>query len=287
MPKENKFKEILRESEVTSLSNYIMSQPAWVRQYFLYVLHQSAKYYSMPQSKKSILIQGFKPQPTSNFYALRDKNFESPLMKLNVHEIVFLECIDKDRNFIEICSDKQWSLAKCCNIYLSLIAKQVLDSPKDKTKLILIDYILQRINLEEYLVRAKRITIKQLDSALYAQKRTLEETGESSSLEEILIKLNYLTIEEIDDLHQLQTTAHKPCLMEDKSFELELQVQQLKEHIARLKIETISLKEENNNCKELLLQKSANIVELTKAINKQKDSVSLKGIISSVFSTQT
>lgn len=285
MSKEKNHNEILRESEVTNLNHYLFNQPCWVKQYYLYNLYRPGKYYSKLESKKGILIQELKPQPTSNFYALRKDNFESGLIKLNIHEIVFLECVDIDRNFIEICCDKQWSLTKCCYIYLSLIAKQLIYYPKDRRIIILIEYILKKITLEEYLVRSKRITIKQLDNALYAQKRTLEETGESSLIEEMLIKLDYVKAEEIDDLQQLVSSAEKPCLMENKTFELELQLQKLKDDISRLKVEKMHLREENTNCKELLLQKSVNIVDLTRELNNQKECFSFKKLFSFVFST--
>lgn len=267
MPEENQSNELLRESEVTNIKNYIHNQPGWVRQYYFYSLYERSL---KLKSKKIILIQELKPQPTSNFYVIRKENFESPLIKLNVHEIVFLECVDKGRNFIEICCDKQWSLTKCCNIYLSLIAKQLISYPVDRRLLMLIDHILGRITLEEYLVRTKKITIKQLNNVMYAQKRTLEETGESPSVREMLIKLKYMKAKVLDDLYLLTSSADKPCMMEDKNIELNREILGLKEEIARLRMQTINLTEDNVSCKDLLMKKSANILELTNKLNKRK-----------------
>lgn len=278
MTKENICNEKVKESAVTVLLNHIVNQPSWVKQYFLHYLSQSGRYSSKLNISSQILIQCYKPQPDSNFYALQKDRFESSLLKLNVHQIVFLECVEKGRNLIEICCDKQWSLKKCCHVFVSLIAKQVISVPEDKQVLILIDFILEKITLEEYLVRSKRLTIKQLDSALYAQKRTLEETGRSPSLEEMLIKFEYLTEEEIDVLCQLVNSADQACIVEDKSFDLEIQLE-------KLKLEINSLKEDKNICQDLLLKKYADIIQLTQEVNKQKDSFSLRNFISSVFST--
>lgn len=287
MSKENIGYERIKESDITNLFNYVSNQPGWVRQYLFHSLCEPGKYASKEDKTSQMLIQCYKPLPESNFYALQKDRFESFLLKLNVHQIVFLECVEKGRNFIEICCDKQWSLKKCCHIFLSLIAKQVISIPDDKRVLILIDFIIKKITLEEYLVRSKRLTIKQLDSALYAQKRTLEETGESPSIEEVLIKLDYMAGEEIDVLYQLVNTADKPCAIEDKSFELEIQIKNMHHTIEKLKLEINTLKEDKTKCQDLLLKKSADIVELTQEVNKQKESFSLKSIISTVFSTQT
>ena len=169
-------------------------------------------------------------------------------------------------------------MKKCCGVFLSLIAKQVINVPEDKRVLILIDLILEKITLEEYLVRSKWLTVKQLDSALYAQKRTLDETGQSPSLDEVFINLEYMTEEEIDVLYQLVNSADQACIVEDKSFDLEIQVE-------KLKLEISSLKEDKNTCQDLLLKKYADIIHLTQEVNKQKDSFSLRNFISSVFST--
>ena len=278
MTKENICNERVKESDVTVLLNHVANQPSWVKQYFVHYLSQSGRYSSKLDISSQILIQCYKPQPGSNFHALQKDRFESLLLKLNVHEIVFLECVEKGRNFLEICCDKQWSLKKCCGVFLSLRAKQVINVPEDKRVLILIDLILEKITLEEYLVRSKWLTVKQLDSALYAQKRTLDETGQSPSLDEVFIKLEYMTEEEIDVLYQLVNSADQACIVEDKSFDLEIQVE-------KLKLEISSLKEDKNTCQDLLLKKYADIIHLTQEVNKQKDSFSLRNFISSVFST--
>ncbi|MGD9581302.1 MAG: hypothetical protein AB7V50_08005, partial [Vampirovibrionia bacterium] len=245
--------EINRPSEVSSLLSYLLSQPDWLREYYSYQLRMIKNYGINEEPKRQLFIYSYKPQPAENFSILKKQKFETNFIKLNVHQVVFLECVDNNKSIVEICCDKQWSLYKCCDLFLSLITKEILKPPEDKRILLLVDYILGHITLDEYLVRSKRVSIKQLDNALYAVKRAFEGMGKIIPIQDMLVKMRYVTLEEINDLFCLFNTSNQECRMSDQTLELEIQIDSLQKQVARLKLENAKLIDEKTTTQDILM----------------------------------
>ena len=185
----------------------IFELPLWVKQAIYAELKEHIKEQSpicaLDSISKHNLIQLYKPFITLNGLKLIKGDDVAFLVDMSaVTEDIkkLLISAEKKHRIIDICQTYSWKLGKTCKTITDAITLNLIE-PTTSTYISSTIYFLGgKIRIGEYLVRTGKITVEQLDMALYSQKYTEESMGERIYLAQILLNMSYITAKDYENI---------------------------------------------------------------------------------------
>lgn len=225
----------------------IFELPIWVKQAIFVelkenLLEQSA-FVKIDTTSKHNLLQLYRPVLTQNgLKALKEKN-----PNLTVDILNFLQYAEKKLRIIDICQQNNWTLAKCCENIADSIDLFFIEPIYSSQLACTMYFLAGKIRIGEFLVRTGKITVEQLDMALYSQKYTEGTLGERIQIGQILVNLRYITPEDYENILFLKHYGEELYTMSFNDS-----IDDMNEHIKNLGVEINLLKKEKTQLRENL-----------------------------------
>ena len=230
----------------TILQN-IFDLPIWVKQALFVelkenLLEQSA-FAKIDTTSKHNLLQLYRPALTQNGQkALKERD-----VNLTIDILNFLQCVEKKFRVIDICQKNNWTLARCCEHISDSINMFFIEPIYSSQLACTMNFLAGKIRIGEFLVRTGKITVEQLDMALYSQKYTEGTLGERIQIGQILVNLRYITPEDYENVLFLKHYGEELYTMSFNDS-----IDDMNEHIKNLSVEINLLKKEKNQLRENL-----------------------------------
>lgn len=122
----------------------------------------------------------------------------------------FLHLCRQKKTIANIAILNYWTLDHTNNCLLQALNHQLVASPKSGTIKATIDYLAGNTRLGEYLVKINRLTMEQLDQALRTQKYIEESMGDKTGIANVLTNLGYIKKEDSEGILFLKEESMKP-----------------------------------------------------------------------------
>lgn len=232
--------------------NKIFELPLWVKQAIFAELkdhiEKETPIGSLETISKHNLLQLYTPYITSSgIKVLNDEDISFTLDKTLLNEDIeaLLRCVLKKNRIIDICQENNWTIAKTSKIITDCIGLNLVESIKSNIISSTIYFLAGNIRIGEYLVRTGKITIEQLDMALYSQKYTEDSLDERIYLAQILLNLNYITKKDYENIIFLKEYGNElySSSFNNNISNMNNDVDNLKKELMTLKHERIRLRE--------------------------------------------
>ncbi|HEY9745097.1 MAG TPA: hypothetical protein V6C99_02640 [Oculatellaceae cyanobacterium] len=113
------------------------------------------------------------------------------------------------KNVVNITILNNWSLEQCAQHLLHAIDRELVMPPRSAVIMGTVEYLAGKTRLGEYLVKINRLTVEQLDQALRTQKAIQEAMGERTGIANVLINLGYIKREDSEGILFLKEESKK------------------------------------------------------------------------------
>jgi regulator of replication initiation timing len=235
-----------------SLLEKIKDLPVWVKQAFYVDLREHLKsvtpFETLEAISKHNLIQLYMPHLTQmgfKYIKSNGETFETKGMVVSKDMKNFLDCSMKKLRIIDICQIHNWPLSHAAKILTDCIDAHLIEPVYSDFISSTIYFLANKIRIGEYLVRTGKITVEQLDMALYSQKYTEDTMGDRIFLAQILINLGYIQTEDYENIIFLKQYGEELFSMSfnDSISEVSDDVANLKNEIIKLRQERLKLRE--------------------------------------------
>lgn len=192
-----------------SLLNHLHNLPLWIKQ-VVYAelkgdLESSAARLTLEYINRDDTLQLYTPQITF----LGRKELETRARGLSPTTYKFLEGADASLRILDISIRNSWTLETCALQLLASMDQELVSPPRSAIINGTAQYLGNRIRLGEYLIKLNKITIDQLDQALRTQKYIEQSIGERTGLAEVLINLGYITQKDTESILFLKEESKK------------------------------------------------------------------------------
>lgn len=267
-----------QQSYFDTILDNILELPLWVKQAIFVELKNHIKgqtpFGSIDTVTKHNLLQLFRPHITqAGMKVLRDRNFSSMAGKDSTAEDMFslLKLAEKKCRIIDICQTYTWTLSRCAKVITDCIEVNLLEVIQSNYLSSTVYFLAGKIRIGEYLVRTGKISVEQLDMALYSQKYTEKTMGERILLAQILINLRYITPDDYENLIFLKNYGEElySAGFNDNIADVEENVENLKKELVFLKKERLKLRENLSHFSE----DAQTIASLLTQIDKHKAAI--------------
>lgn len=114
------------------------------------------------------------------------------------------------KNVVNITILNNWSLEQAAVCLLQAVEKELVVPPRSAIIAGTLEYLANRTRLGEYLVKINRLSIEQLDQALRTQRAIQEAMGERTGIANVLINLGYIKKEDSEAILFLKEESKKP-----------------------------------------------------------------------------
>jgi hypothetical protein len=193
-----------------TLMQQLGSLPLWVKQ----VIYAQLRYELETTMSKST-IEAFGPEHTLQLWVPEltrtgATELERPTGQYEQGILRLLHLIRYRRNVVNITILNNWSLEQCCIFLMQGIEKELIVPPRSSIINATIEYLAGRTRLGEYLVKINRLTIEQLDQALRTQKYIEQSMDERTGIGNVLINLGYIKKEDSEGILFLKQESRKP-----------------------------------------------------------------------------
>ncbi len=192
-----------------TLMQQLGSLPLWVKQ----VIYAQLRYELEATLSKSTL-EAFGPEHTLQLWV--PELTRSGQMELDrpsgQHEQGVLRLLHLARykkNVVNMTILNNWSLEQCAIYLLTAVEKQLVSPSRSTIIMATVEYLANRTRLGEYLVKINRLSIEQLDQALRTQKYIEESMGERTGIANVLINLGYIKKEDSEGILFLKEESRK------------------------------------------------------------------------------
>lgn len=193
-----------------TLMQQLGSLPLWVKQVIYAQLRQELE---ATLSKQT--LEAFGPEHTLQLWVPEItrqglSELEHPTGRFEQSVLRMLHMTRFKKNVVTITILNNWSLEQCAILLLQAIEHELVAPPKSMIITGTIDYLAGRTRLGEYLVKINRLTIEQLDQALRTQRAIEEAMGERTGIANVLINLGYIKKEDSEAILFLKEESRKP-----------------------------------------------------------------------------
>jgi hypothetical protein len=193
-----------------TLMHQLSSLPLWVKQ----VVYAQLRIELEAGMAKSTLeafgtehtLQLWVPEPTRQGMAELER--PSGQYEQGILRLVHLTRFKK--NVVNITILNNWSLEQCAVYLLQAVEKELVIPPRSAIVTGTIEYLAGRTRLGEYLVKINRLSIEQLDQALRTQRYIEESIGDRTGIANVLINLGYIKKEDSEGILFLKEESKKP-----------------------------------------------------------------------------
>ena len=137
------------------------------------------------------------------------RELDQPGGQLSQGMLKLLHLARHRKTVIDITIINNWTLEQCAVYLLDAIQRELVIEPKSGIIKATIDYLAGKTRLGEYLVKINRLTVEQLDQALRTQKYIEESMGERTGIANVLINLGYINREDSEGILFLKEESKK------------------------------------------------------------------------------
>ncbi|MGD9581930.1 MAG: hypothetical protein AB7V50_11200, partial [Vampirovibrionia bacterium] len=256
----------------------IVDKPFWVKQAIFLELRDDIKKMTCVELlevlDKNDLLQLYVPRLTSLGHKVLQDNDYANSLSLGVDMMTLIKNIDGKKNVIDQCYACSLTLKAFSNIIIDFEERGFVEPIRSSQIINVFKFIADRIDIGTLLLKLNKITADQLSFASYthqeAQKAFIEE--EDTSLEDILIRLNYVSKEQLNSLMLLKQASEIIFEFDNStSKECCLELESLHESIEIITAEKQLMQEQLDDVKPLLESKDRKIKELEEEIKQYKE----------------
>ena len=262
---------------IEKLVKKLLSLPTWVKEYIYVELKESlsktVEITKLNSKSKDELIQMYVPTPTAAANALIRGKFNqiASIKNLSKEQIQLLKSLGREKKILDICFENQWSLFKCSKILVQSIDLGLIEVIDNNVIANTIYYMAGRIRLGEYLLRLNKLSLEQIDSALFTQKEIINQYGTNTKIGELLVNLGYIKEVDKNEILKLKENSDYICNYEDETTKLKEQILELQKEMEIIKFENATYKEDLSIYQDELLKKISIINELESKITPLKE----------------
>ncbi len=188
----------------------IRVMPLWVKQVIYAMLRLELE---STLSKRTLdtfgyddLMQLMVPEVTP----LGQRELDQPNTQTSQGVLKLLQMAKHQKTVINIAIANSWTLEQCAVYLKEALDKQFINPPKSPVIRGTIDYLAGHTRLGEYLVKINRLTVEQLDQALRTQKYIEESMGERTGIANVLINLGFIHKVDSESILFLKEESKKP-----------------------------------------------------------------------------
>lgn len=230
----------------------ILELPLWVKQALFVELKEHmikiAPLSSIDVISKNNLIQLYVPLLTqfgTKVQANMSVGFGLDKSKLDKEIVEIIDLAKNKQRIIDICQAKNWTLSQTSKILCKAIEQNLIEQIKSNIVESTVYFLAGKIRIGEYLVRTGKITVEQLNMALYSQKYTEDTIGERIFLAQILLNLHYITSHDYENLIFLKEYGDElyPSTLSDNIKDVNEQFDNLYKEIESLRQERYRLRD--------------------------------------------
>lgn len=258
-----------------NLVNNITNKPYWVKQALFLELRDDIKRMTSIELLEAIdkndLLQLYAPKTSSLGQKLINEPSFAASMNLSPMALSLIKQADGNKNVIDLCYDNKWPLKLFAQLIIEADSKGIIEEIRSKQILFIFKYIAEEISLSDLLVKLNKITIEQLSHASYTlnQSQSAFDSLESTSIEEVLVRLNYIDKEKLNSLLVLKQ-ASEIVFEGSNDPGSSLQLEGLQESINILASEKQMVEDQLQALQPLLEAKDRRIQELEEELEKYK-----------------
>lgn len=255
-------------SNLNKLERLILDLPFWVKQTLYIDLRNDLKQYTdierLDLKTKEDLVQSYVLTPSSlgRMYIQRRSSSFSPPQNINPNHKTLLKSLGLKKTIIEICNENQWSLIQCTKIIVESIENGLVEPISNNNISNTIYYISGRIRLGEYLLRNNKLSLDQVDKALYAQREISEQAGHKTKIGELLVNLGFIKESDKEEILSLKENSKNVCNLVDETQELKQKIRDMQLQLESLQFENEGYKQDLVDYQEELVNQSMTIAQL-------------------------
>ncbi|MEW5821722.1 MAG: hypothetical protein AB1782_16125 [Cyanobacteriota bacterium] len=259
------------QTQFKSLISRYKNLPLWIKQAVYCLIKEDISECSdldLLDSIDSKIIQLYKPRLTSNGLKLIDnKSVLSSVDSLKEDHKRFLQSSREGLNLLEIAHKNNWSFKLTCEVYLDLSDAELVDKLNEKKTETFLLYLVGRIRLGEFLVRTDRLTLNQLDKALYT-KKCADELDTGLGFKDVLVNLNYMKLKEINNICSIKDSSEHCVTVIDEAQTQAEELNIIQDELDASLFKVKKLEEQLKFYKKELDEKNQENLELTKQLQK-------------------
>ena len=192
-----------------ALKQQLSALPLWVKQ----VIYAQMRH-ELEATLSKTTLEAFGPEHTLQLWVPEvthhgAQELEKPTGLVDQATLRLLHLARYKKNVLTITILNNWSLEQSAICLLQAMAKELVSQPRSMIIQGTVDYLAGQIRLGEYLVKINRLTIEQLDQALRTQKAIQEAMGDRTGIANVLINLGYIKKEDSEAILFLKEESKK------------------------------------------------------------------------------
>jgi hypothetical protein len=185
------------------------SFPLWMKQ----VIYAQMKH-DLESSMSKATLDAFSPEHTLQLWVPEltrqgQLELEKPTGQFEQGVLRLLYLTRFQKNVVNITILNNWSLEQTSQYLLQVISHELVVPPKSAVIMGTVEYLAGKTRLGEYLVKINRLTVEQLDQALRTQKAIQDAMGERTGIANVLINLGYIKREDSEGILFLKEESKK------------------------------------------------------------------------------
>ncbi|MEW5819455.1 MAG: hypothetical protein AB1782_04635 [Cyanobacteriota bacterium] len=248
----------------------IYELPLWVKQAIYAELKEHIQSRSpicaLDTISKHNLIQLYTPFITQAGIKVLSKDDTSLIIDKSkiTNEVISLLTNAKNKlRIIDICQKNTWTLSQACKTITDCIDLNLIEPIASNSLSSTIYFIAGKIRIGEFLVRTGKISVEQLDMALYSQKYTEDSMGERIYLAQILLNLGYISPRDYENIIFLKDYGNE---LYTEAFNEN--ISEMTNNVDNLKQEVISLRNERLKLRKSISQSSEDAKTIASLLTK-------------------
>lgn len=193
-----------------TMMRQLSSLPLWVKQ----VIYAQFRH-ELEATLSKATLEAFGPEHTLQLWipeitrqGIQELEKPSGMVEQGILRLLHLTRFKK--NVLSITIINNWSLEQAAIFLLQAVEKELITASRSMIIIGTIDYLAGKTRLGEYLVKINRLTIEQLDQALRTQRAIEEAMGERTGIANVLINLGYIKKEDSEAILFLKEESKKP-----------------------------------------------------------------------------
>lgn len=261
-----------------SLLGNIVDKPFWVKQALFLELRDDIKKMTSVELldvlDKNDLLQLYVPAlSTLGKKVLEDKEYAKSI-NLSLDTTTLLQQIDGKKNVIDQCYTCCWTLKQFSRLIIDAEEKGFIQPIRSSQIINVFKFIADEIDIGTLLLKLNKITADQLSFASYthqeSQKAFTDE--ENTTLEDVLIRLNYVGKDQLNSLLVLKKASE--VIFENETVQAankSLEIESLHESLEIMTSEKQIMQEQLEQVQPLIELKDRKIKELEEELAKYKE----------------
>jgi hypothetical protein len=252
----------------------IISKPLWVKQAIYIELRDDIKNKSslelIEALDKNDLLQLYTPVRSVLGHKIFNENDFASNNNVSPEMVNLLSHIDNRKNVIDLCYANQCTLKHFSELIIEAHENGYIENIRSKQIFAIFNYLAGQIDIGQLLVKLNKITPEQLSFANYSisEMNKTFEVSETNTLEEVLIRMNYIDKDRINSLLLLKEASEIKFEKLDDITKPDIDLMQ--ENMDILTIEKARIEAELEAYKPLMESKDRRIKELEQELLEYK-----------------